>query len=203
MVRKSRSGKKLIVLILGLFIIICAVLIVKVFRPDSGTDVAPQVSSAISERVVMYRQDDALWAEDMLGDSDYTMRSSGCITSCIAAALTMQGESHTPGTLNLLLSENQCYDSEGNIQWDKVDKLDHFFAHVYSEVSSADIDSCLSAGNYPIVRIRRHGTGSYHYVLIIGTEDEEYICMDPLEDKLMQLSDHGETVYAVRCVGIE
>ncbi|MBQ8297222.1 MAG: hypothetical protein IJX77_05505 [Ruminococcus sp.] len=172
-------------------------------RSYSGTEVKPAVSTSAAADIVMYRQDDEKWASEKLGGSEYTMKSSGCLVSCIASALTMQGAEQTPGTLNRIFSENNVYDSEGNILWDKIDAFDFHFARVYDDVSSEDIDKCLSDGDYPIVKVRRNGNGSFHYVLIAGTENGEYVCMDPLEDELMLLSDYGDTVYSVRCVGIE
>ncbi len=62
------------------------------------------------------------------------------------------------------------------------------------------IEQCLAAGHYPIVRVRMHGLGSYHYVLVVGTEEGDYVCMDPLEDSLTRLSDYLSRVYAVRVV---
>lgn len=40
-------------------------------------------------QAVLYRQDDKRWAAEKLGNSDYTMKSSGCLVSCIASGLTM------------------------------------------------------------------------------------------------------------------
>lgn len=45
-----------------------------------------------------------------------------------------------------------------------------------------------------------YALGNFHYVLIIGSEDGEYLCMDPLRDGITKLSDYGSRVYAVRCV---
>ena len=45
--------------------------------------------------------------DDKLGSSSYTMRSSGCLVSCIAAALSMERSTEeTPGTLNRRLMED-------------------------------------------------------------------------------------------------
>lgn len=57
--------------------------------------------------IICYRQDDAQWGDDKLGSSSYTMRSSGCLVSCIAAALSMERSTEeTPGTLNRRLMED-------------------------------------------------------------------------------------------------
>ena len=66
------------------------------------------------------------------------------------------------------------------------------------------IDECLSAGHYPIVKVHRSSLFSYHhFVLIVGAEDGEYICMDPLKDGYTKLSDYGNRIYSVRCVWYE
>ncbi len=151
--------------------------------------------------VAAYRQDDEIWGEDTLGDSRFTMRSSGCLVTCIASAVSMEtGKEMTPGVLNQILSDNQVYDSEGNIQWAAVDGIEGYHADVYQKVSETEIAQCLAAGHYPIVRVRMHGLGSFHYVLIVGSEDGEYVCIDPLEDGLTRLSDYLNRVYAVRVV---
>lgn len=151
--------------------------------------------------VAAYRQDDEVWAEDMLGDSRFTMRSSGCLVTCIASAVSMEtGKEMTPGALNQVFSENHVYDSEGNIQWAAIDEIQGYRTDVFLEVSGAEIAQCLATGHYPVVRVRMHGIGSFHYVLIVGSEDGEYVCMDPLEDGLTRLSDYLNRVYAVRAV---
>lgn len=151
--------------------------------------------------VAAYHQDDEIWAEDMLGDSGFTMRSSGCLVTCIASAVSMEtGKEMTPGALNQIFSDNQVYDSEGNIQWAAVDGIEGYHVDVFQKVSETEIAQCLAAGHYPIVRVRMYGLGSFHYVLIVGSEDGEYVCIDPLEDGLTRLSDYLNRVYAVRVV---
>lgn len=155
-------------------------------------------------KVVAYRQNDKLWADDTLGDSRFTMRSSGCLVTCIASAVSMEtGKKITPGALNKIFSENQVYDSEGNIQWAAIDKIEGYHTEVFEEVSEAEIIECLAVGCYPIVRVRMHGFGSFHYVLIVGNEGGEYICMDPLESSLTKLTDYLNRVYAVRVVSVK
>lgn len=148
-----------------------------------------------------YRQDDPAWADDRLGGSKFTMKSSGCVVSCIAAALSYGGEAVTPGELNRLLSENGVYDGEGNLRWDSLDSLDGFAVKVYGAADTAYVDECLAAGRYPIIRVKTK-SGRQHYVLVTGGEDEDgdYDCMDPLRDGATALKDYGGEFYAVRCV---
>ena len=150
---------------------------------------------------ILYRQDDRVWADDKLGDSRFTMKSSGCLVTCIASAVSMEtGAELTPGVLNELFSQNQVYDSEGNIQWAALEAIEGYSVDVFKEVSGSEIAKCLAAGHYPIVRVRVHGLGNFHYVLVVGVEDGDYLCMDPLESGLTKLSRYLNRVYAVRVV---
>lgn len=185
------------VLIICIFLIISFLLIL---RLRHGVKVKPDNDGVLTKMVICYRQDEESWAMDSLGDSSYTMKSSGCLVACIASAISAGGEPVTPGELNALFSQNKVYDGEGNLQWNNLANLDGYHVEVYEDVSEADIAQCLSAGHYPIVRVRMHGIGNYHYVLIVGVDAGEYLCMDPLQDDMTKLSDYWGLVYAVRCV---
>lgn len=185
------------ILIIGIFLITGCLLFL---RLRHGIKVKPEKSYILTNAVILYRQDDKEWAMDFLGKSAYTMRSSGCLVTCIASAVSTKEEPVTPGELNALFSENAVYDGEGNLLWNKLGELEGYHVEVYEGVSEAEIAQCLSDGHYPIVRVRMHGIGNYHYVLIVGTDAGEYLCMDPLQDDMTKLSDYWGFVYAVRCV---
>ena len=156
--------------------------------------------------IVLFRQDDERWAEEKMGDSDYSMKKSGCLITCIAAALSMSGETVTPESLNELFSSGGVYDSEGNLQWENLRQLNGgntFDAEVYTAVSEEILQNCLEHGKFPIARVRMRGIGNFHYVLIVKFEDGKYFCMDPLADELQPLSHYGNRVYALRCVSIK
>lgn len=187
--------------------IVCCLLLAGIvfvcFRLRGGVQVkAPRDGDILSgAEAVLYRQDDERWEDDRLGNSKYTMASSGCLVSCIASALSMEGgEEETPGSLNEKFSGMQAYDAEGNLQWQPLSEGGEYQVDVYGEISADIIDVCLSQGHYPIVRVRMYALGNIHYVLIVGAEDGEYLCMDPLRDEITRLSDYGSRVYAVRCV---
>lgn len=203
----SRSGHsvlfKIMIIVFGALLIVGSFLF---FRLRNGVQIKPPQDKDIwSDReIIFYRQDDERWGEDRLGNSRYTMQSSGCLVSSIASALSMEsGAEETPGALNRKLSDSQVYDTEGNLQWGSLSALGDYRVDVYQEVSSDIIEDCLSEGRYPIVRVRMYALGNIHYILIVGLQDGEYLCMDPLQDKLMKLSSYGNRVYAVRCVSFE
>ncbi len=106
----------------------------------------------------------------------------------------------TPSTLNARLSSDGVYDSEGNMQWESLRRSTGYQVDLPSDISSDTIDSYLSRGIYPIVRVRMYAVGNVHYVLIVKAENGRYWYMDPLKDELTDLSDYGSRIYAVRCV---
>ena len=170
------------------------------FRHRGSVKLSTDNEYTVKDERPIYRQDDPEWAEDKLGDSVFTMESSGCLVTCIASAVSGSGEQVTPGELNRMFSANAVYDGEGNLQWGKLDALESYSVEVFSSVSLEDIQACLYVGHFPIVRVRMHGIGNFHYVLIVGSENGDFICMDPLENEMTTLSDYGGRVYAVRCV---
>lgn len=192
---------------LSITIILCCLILATTgflcFRLRNGVLVkAPQDKEILPDtEIICYRQDDGRWGDDRLGGSKYTLRSSGCLVSCIASALSMENNiAETPGTLNMKLSSGQAYDAEGNLQWGQLSAFYGCQVDVYQEVSSDIINTCLSEGNYPIVKVRMHALGSFHYVLVVGVQDGKYLCMDPLRDEIVPLSSYGNLVYGIRCV---
>jgi len=197
--RKSNQVKIVLFSLLLGFVITAAGFLFLRFR--GSVIVKPNQVESLTGKVITYRQDDSAWEADTLGSSRYTMKSSGCLVTCIASAVSMEtGAGITPGALNAIFSENQVYDSEGNMQWAAIEKIEGYSVDVFQGVSETEIAQSLVLGHYPIVRVRMHGLGNFHYVLIVGIEDGDYICMDPLEDELTKLSRYWNRVYAVRVV---
>ncbi len=144
------------------------------------------------------------------------MADSGCLVTCIAAAASMEtGAEVTPGQLNDFLSGRgsdslagqggaptgfSVYDGRGNLQWGPLQETGVYKAEIYDTVSEEILYDCLERGHYPIVRVRLGGLGSFHYVLVVGVEDGDFLCMDPMADDLRRLADYGGRVYAVRCI---
>lgn len=155
------------------------------------------------KEVVFYRQDDDRWAEENLGESSYTLKSSGCLVCCIASAVSMMDEKEeTPLMLNEQFSVENVYDAEGNILWGNLRKSGNYEVDVLSEVSGDLLTEYLKEGKYPVVRVRMHGIGNFHYVLIVKAENGEFYCMDPLQDGLVSLAEYANRIYAIRCVSI-
>ncbi len=191
------SKRKFVLLILIIIALLLSAFAFLIFR--NGTQISAEGKENIAYPITSFRQDDARWHSDALGNSDYTMEKSGCITTCIASAVSCGLDEVTPGDLNKIFSENSVYDAEGNLEWQKLENIG-YRADVLPSVSSDEIYNYLKNCQFPILRVRVNGFGSFHYVLVVGIENGEYICMDPLKDSLTPLSDYWNRVYAVRVV---
>ena len=194
-IKKIMTGLVTIIVVVGLIILS------QMVKNRGGVNISCDSEHPVADNLVCYRQDDAQWKDEKLGESKYTMKSSGCITTCIASAISVSEEPMDPGELVKMLSDKGVFDGAGNMQWGKVDEIPGFHAEVFSTPNQKDIENCLAEGRYPIVKIHRKSLFSYHhFVLIVGSKDGEYICMDPLKDSLTKLSDYGNRIYSVRCV---
>ena len=198
---KSNTKK---ILIIATVIVIGLVSVSQLIKNRGGVNVQCQTAYDVDGELVSYRQDDPKWKDLHLGESEFTMESSGCITTCIATAISRSGNPLNPGQVATLLSDNGVFDQDGNLQWGKLDEIPSFNTKVYDKPDVNAIDECLAQGYYPIVKVHRNTIFSYHhFVLIIGAVEGEYICMDPLKDGLTKLKDYGNRIYSVRCVWYE
>lgn len=204
MAKRNKRNRLFPAMVMLLAIAAAAVLVtgLRLFRQRGSVKVVCRSEYPVSESLTPFRQDDGRWKEDHLGTSDCTVGSSGCVLTCIASAVSGESGAATPGQWNQVFSDHQVYDKQGNLQWAELEKLDGFQVQVFSDASGELLEECLEAGHYPIVRVRRPVTGSSHYILIVGAEGGEYLCMDTLEDGVTRLSDYGNRIYAVRCVWI-
>lgn len=164
----------------------------------------------MSENIVHFYQKDELWKDDRLGDSKYHMSDSGCLTTCIASQILMQNisvedlQEVTPKTLNGLFSDNGVYDSEGNIQWTAAGEvLDvEFVLKDASDVSVEELETLIERGIYPVVRVKMKSSGNFHFVLLVGCDNHEFQCTDPLNEdsEIISLSEFDNKIYSVRYI---
>lgn len=195
-----RRRKKIYFIVAGIAAISVISAVLLLLRWRGSKALHPSEDIANNAEVVFYRQDDPEWAGETLGESSYTLKKSGCLVSCIASAVTMSGKEEDPKSLNEEFSRQKVYDGEGNLLWGRLNDTGAFKAQVYQEVSSRILEDELKEGRYPIVRVRMHGIGNFHYVLIVKAEKGMFYCMDPLADGLQPLSVYGNRIYAIRCV---
>lgn len=160
------------------------------------------VRDILPGELVFYNQLDERWKGDRLGASGYDMESSGCLTTCIAMITELQDVSRSfdPGELNAFFSDKQCYDAEGNLLWEELEGALSVTVIRRGPMEGRELEALLLGGTYPIARVRMHGIGKFHYVLLVGSRDGEFLCIDPLnrEEKPVGLSGFGNRIYAVR-----
>ncbi|MEH2930524.1 hypothetical protein VSQ48_11535 [Candidatus Ventrimonas sp. KK005] len=208
---RRRGSKKKILIFLALCIGVCITggwIWMLRSKGEKGVVIHPQ-KEYFEGTIIGYSQTDPEWAEDRLGNFSYTMSKSGCLTSCIASALSSQqavsgvGRKVTAGEFNRFLGEAGVYNQQGDIVWGRLEEaMPETVVRVASSVKPAEIEQLLAKGHYPIVKVKVGGHGAFHWVLLVGSRDGEYICMDPLtkNGEVISLNTHKNKVYRMRCV---
>jgi len=147
-----------------------------------------------------YLQNDPRWRSDSLGTSDSSMGRSGCLVTSIAASIDYLGVKIDPKELNKVFTEKNVYTAGGEVIWYKIKEvvpgIDYYYQRIFGRRT---LENDLKQGRLPIVQVRYNGKGIFHWVLIVGADEEDFLIMDPLrQDKqLIKLSTHGK-VYAYR-----
>lgn len=203
-----KNKKKIFVLIIIVIaFIVSGLTAVYLYINRYAEKIIPSAEITADNAVAFYQKDD-LWKNDPLGDSEYHMGDSGCLTTCIASGLLMQNISVdeipdiTPGTLNEFFSNNNVYDSEGNLQWDAAGSALNviFVKKETSEISQTELENLIERNVYPIVCVKMPSSGNYHFVLLVGSDEHSFLCMDPLnKDKsIVSMDKFSDTIYSVR-----
>lgn len=150
--------------------------------------------------ITYFSQDSSLWAKDTLGKSEYILGYSGCLVASLASCFTFYGDTINPQELNTMLSDSNVYNESGEILWYKLMPLFPKIKYTPPRVfNSNDISEDLKNEILPIVKVKYHKKGYWHWVLIRGCTEEDFIILDPLNysNKEMALNEHGK-VYAYR-----
>ncbi len=188
-------------------LLVAAVLLIR-GRNAAGELLLPEQKQELPE-VVYFMQRHPAWAGDHLGQAKDTMASSGCLVCALAAGLDMQAIAlemdfyMTAGELNKAFSEADAYTEQGAVIWDRIKTaVPGTESYVAGSVETDEIDLFLSQGIFPVVKVRMGGYGAYHWVLLVGTDENGYLCMDPMSEKEapVSLSVFGNRAYAVRAV---
>ena len=206
---KRKENKKKIFLAGGLCL--CVLLALLAFwkgRRQNGVLLYPVQAREIPD-MVYFMQRDSRWSGEHLGEARDTMASSGCLVCCLAAGLDMQAGNRnldffmTAGQLNEVFSEKNVYTESGAVIWGKVpEALPGTTCYVADTVTEKEIDSLLADGIFPVVKVRMGGVGAWHWVLLTGTDESGYVCMDPMgeAEEPVPLSEFQDRVYSVRAV---
>lgn len=202
-----RRRRRIFCVLLFTVLVIAGISAVYLYKRHNGENVTPSVDY-VSDNVVYYYQKDTHWKDDPLGDSVYHMGDSGCLTTCLAAVVQMQGIEReeldadvNPKTLNQFFSDHQVYDAEGNLQWLALEEALNVTTvrKEANELEEEELNSLLEQEHYPIACVRTK-TGSTHFVLLVGSQDGMYWCMDPMqkEKQMVPLSEYGNRIDSIR-----
>jgi len=166
---------------------------------------APVIKSMLKDNYV-FRQDDDRWSSHHIGDTEDTLHVYGCTIAGVAMAVSnLTDEEITPGDLNKKLSDLNGFTDRGWLIWNKLPGAtdNKVSAVLYSQPDHGNIQSCMDSGSYPVIKI--HVNGSYvHWVLIVGTTEDDYLVRDPLhggpDDPPVLLSSRADKIHSVRCI---
>lgn len=154
----------------------------------------------------VFRQDDPQWSSHLIGPTTDTMGGYGCTISAVAmAASNLTGSSITPDVLEDKLAEYAGFTDRGWLVWSAIPKATggKVQARVFRQPAHTHIMSCMDKGKYPIVKILL-GRSVVHWVLIVGTTQNDYLIRDPLsgnaDDHPIILSSRSETIESLRCL---
>ncbi len=150
------------------------------------------------KNVEFFIQNDDRWKDDYLGQSRYNIGGYGCLLSIIASACTDLGFETNPKDLNILLTENEGFTSSGDIIWYKINETIPNIHYEYKRIfNSGTIMKDLKNGYLPIVMVKYHGTGYQHWVLVVGSNEDDFLIIDPLNKnkEIIPLNTHGKVYY--------
>ena len=197
--------------LLGILALICIAIIAGFcfFMPDVlgqfikrfGVKLTPQTEiEPLSETV--YLQNDDRWKDEYLAETSYTLGSQGCLTCVVAMDLCYLGYDVIPTDVNEAFIESDAYTQNGELIWYKINSAYDDIEYDYKKLfNSRTISNDLENGILPIVKVRYKKTGIFHWVLIVGADEEDFLILDPLEKskKPIHLGEHGR-VYAYRVI---
>ena len=197
--------KIVIIVVIAVIIIAAGFSAVYIYKNRNAKTITP--ASEITKNVTAFYQKDRLWKDDNLGESEYKMGDSGCLVTCISSMIVMQNINVydiypiDPKTVNEYFSENEVYDSEGNLDWDMAGNvLDvKFVRKETSDITNSDLENLLENDIYPIVCVKMPSSGNYHFVLLVGADENSFLCMDPLNEngEAVSLSEFDNKIYSV------
>ena len=183
--------KKIIWILTGAAILVLAAAALLVWRHRGGGGEGTTIQSTKAHplpEAVYYLQKDEEWAAAPLGESRFTMGSSGCLVTCLATLFDLYGESVTPGELNRLFTEQGVYNASGDVIWGTISSVyPEAMVTVYKTVDEQAIEAALDQQQYPLVRVKNLGDGYWHWVLLLGSGDDGYLCIRSAPSEFMIL----------------
>jgi peptidoglycan hydrolase CwlO-like protein len=131
-----------------------------------------------------YNQRDSQWGSKVIGNSDMSMASVGCLVTSAAMVASHYGRSLTPGDIAA---------SSNPFEYDTADMRFNWLGSVNGTTVSRSAHSCsgsgclgiidseISSGRPVIVRITASNVAGTHFIVITKKEGDNYIMKDPFE----------------------
>jgi uncharacterized protein YkwD/uncharacterized protein YgiM (DUF1202 family) len=140
----------------------------------------------MSFNLVRYSQQDPVWKNIKLGDSNYTIGTSGCTLTSMAMYLSGFGYAETPQTLNKKLLDEGGF-MNGALVWGVVStlypqvKFDNLIICRDSDAPLSQIDSSIAAGQPVIVEVDSSPAAGLqtHWVVLYAKNGADYLMLDP------------------------
>jgi len=175
-------------------------------KPVAGGAPGVETAGGLALRdSVVYSQKDARWASDLLGNTNDSMGSDGCLVTSASMALTNLGFQTSPKDLNNRLTQTKSYTKKGWLIWDGIRRVTdgRAVATYYDKVDAPTIDACLRRGAYPMVQFYLP-SGRSHWAMIVKHDARGFHMRDPLRiSKKPLIFPAGINGYrAVRCIGL-
>ena len=156
------------------------------------------ISVSAAENYRTWTQGDYRWAKMTLGSCSDTMSEIGCAVTSLAI-LTAHSQSASPdevnpGTLCEYLSDNDGFDSYGNLYWAAVSGLVPDFGFTKKADISIKTEKAITnqlagyinQGYYIVLSVRNDA----HWVAVDTITDNEVYMFDPAQNKVHKLFDY-------------
>ncbi|MFA6992235.1 MAG: C39 family peptidase [Candidatus Gracilibacteria bacterium] len=185
----------------GVFFILGVYVATAFYIKNIGIELNTDKNLDYSQKIEYFLQNDSRWADERLGNSNYTLAEQGCTITDVAAVLRYLGNEIDPGLLNEELTKNELYTENGNLLWYRLEELypiEYKFRRVFF---GGSLEGDLEKGILPIVRVKYGEKELEHWVVIVGADGNDFLIMDPLNKSktLTRLGEYGK-VYAYRAI---
>lgn len=67
-----------------------------------------------------------------------------------------------------------------------------------SEISESELETLIKNRIYPIVSVKMPKSGNYHFVLLVGSDEKNFLCRSINKyNEIVSLSEFGNKIYSV------
>ena len=144
---------------------------------------------------VNWRQNDSLWSNVKIGNTNSTIGDIGCLITSIAILIQKSGVNTSitpfnPGTFVEALNKTNGFTDNGNLKYNSISKVVPDFKYVGNvnlkgktkDEKLSIISEYYNKGYYLVTEVKGATPGNQHWVAIIGINDRNIIMVDPATD---------------------